>query len=92
MSLKSAMARLFGRRKAMHEELAREERRDSDKVDAAAKECASVTIGHRQAAEAFETAVSANKALHADVRSKMPTRRLLKDENDEVQTGELAAG
>lgn len=83
MNLKNAVRRLFSR-KAREEH--REKRRASDQISEAQRECANVSIGHRQSMKALETAIGRNAQAQAEVRSKMPTRKIHKPDTDEEFT------
>lgn len=83
MSLRNAISNFFSRKKR---ERVAQIQRDSDRVDEAQKRCARVTLSNRQAQQKFGEVLRENETLHGDVRSKMPTRRLLKEDCDE-ETG-----
>jgi hypothetical protein len=83
VSLRSAISNFFSRSKR---ERAAQIKRDSDRVDEAQKRCASVTLINKQAQQKFGEVLRVNETLHADVRAKMPTRKIEK-QRDVDDTG-----
>lgn len=83
MSLKSAIVSLFmGGRRKREAQL----KHDSERIDEAQKQCATVTLKSRKAAQELKESVARSATLHDDVRSRMPTRKIVKCDLDDEYT------
>lgn len=88
MSLKNAIVRLFSRKKREQQDSIR---RDSDRIDEAQKQCARASLNQSRAVDHLRETLLVSETLHAAVRSKMPTRKIVRpDESDDTGTASLA--